>query len=77
MVLTKAELIGSLQHEVNILLHLADKVDARSMDYRPTPKQRSTIDWLGSQKGKPNAHVIGHIDAVGFYERLTQSLAKL
>jgi len=38
---------------------------------------RSTIDWWGSQKGKPNAHVVGHIDAAGFYERLTQSLAKL
>lgn len=46
MVLTKAELIGSLQNEVRILLHLAGKVDARSMDYRPTPKQRSTIEWL-------------------------------
>ena len=46
MVLSKAELIGSLQNEVRILLHLADKVDARSLDYRPTPKQRSTIEWL-------------------------------
>jgi hypothetical protein len=46
MVLTKAELIGSLQNEVRILLHLAGKVDARSIDYRPTPKQRSTIEWL-------------------------------
>jgi len=46
MVLTKSELIGSLQHEVNILIHLAGKVDARSADYRPTPKQRSTLEWL-------------------------------
>ena len=46
MVMSKAELIGSLQNEVRILLHLADKVDARSLDYRPTPKQRSTIEWL-------------------------------
>ena len=38
---------------------------------------RSTIDWWGSQRLKPNAHVIGHIDANGFYERLTASLAKL
>ena len=38
---------------------------------------RSTIDWWGSQREKPNAHVIGHIDAAGFYERLTKSLAKL
>jgi purine nucleosidase len=38
---------------------------------------RSTIDWWGSRKEKPNAHVIGHVDAEGFYERLTNSLAKL
>ena len=34
MVMTKAELIGSLQHEVRILLHLASKVDRATADYR-------------------------------------------
>ena len=38
---------------------------------------RSSIDWWGSQKQQPNVHVIGHVDANGFYERLTRSLAKL
>src|SRR5215217_7110492 len=46
MVLTKAELIASLQNEVRILLHLATKVDLAKIDYRPTPKQRSTIELL-------------------------------
>jgi len=46
MVLTKAELIGSLQNEVRILLHLATKIDGTSLDYRPTPKQRSSIELL-------------------------------
>ena len=46
MVLTKAELIASLQNEVRILLHLAGKLDATSVDYRPTPKQRSTLELL-------------------------------
>ena len=46
MVLTKSELIGSLQHEVRILLHLASKVDRDKLDYRPTPKQRSTLELL-------------------------------
>jgi hypothetical protein len=46
MVMTKAELIGSLQHEVNILLHLAGKVDRARLDYRPTPKQRSILELL-------------------------------
>jgi hypothetical protein len=46
MVLTKPELIGSLQNEVRILLHLAGKVDRAMLDYRPTPKQRSTLELL-------------------------------
>lgn len=46
MVLTKSELIGSLQHEVHILLHLASKIDRSTLDYRPTPKQRSTLELL-------------------------------
>ena len=46
MVLTTSELIASLQNEVRILLHLAGKVDGSSVDYRPTPKQRSTIELL-------------------------------
>ena len=46
MVLTKSELIGSLQHEVHILLHLAGKIDRAKLDYRPTGKQRSTMELL-------------------------------
>jgi hypothetical protein len=46
MVLTKSELISSLQNEVRILLHLASKVDSSNRDYRPTPKQRSTAELL-------------------------------
>jgi hypothetical protein len=46
MVLTTQELIASLQHEVRILVHLAGKVDRAKLDYRPTPKQRSTLELL-------------------------------
>jgi len=46
MVLTKAELIASLQNEVRILLHLAGKIEPRMLDYRPTPQQRSTLELL-------------------------------
>ncbi|HVH25268.1 MAG TPA: hypothetical protein VM818_00865 [Vicinamibacterales bacterium] len=46
MVLTKAELIGAFQKEVRILLHLAGKIDRTKLDYRPTSKQRSTIELL-------------------------------
>jgi hypothetical protein len=46
MVLTKEELIASLQNEVRILVHLAGKVDKSKLDYRPTPKQRSILELL-------------------------------
>src|SRR5687768_1728508 len=46
MVLTNAELISSLQKEVRILLHLATKLDKEHLDYRPTPKQRSSLEVL-------------------------------
>jgi hypothetical protein len=46
MVLTKAELTSSLRNEVRILLHLASKIDRTKLDYRPTPKQRSTLELL-------------------------------
>ena len=46
MALTKTELIASLQNEVRILLHLAGKVEPSMLDYRPTPKQRSTQELL-------------------------------
>ena len=46
MVLTKSELIGSLQNEVRILLHLAGKIPPAGLDYRPTPKQRSALELL-------------------------------
>ena len=46
MVLSKSEFIASLQNEVRILLHLATKIDRSMLDYRPTPKQRSTLELL-------------------------------
>jgi hypothetical protein len=46
MVLTKSELITLLQKEVRLLLHLTTKIDPSMLDYRPTPKQRSTIELL-------------------------------
>jgi len=46
MILTKSELVAALQNESRILLHLASKIDGAKLDYRPTPKQRSTIGLL-------------------------------
>ena len=44
--MTKSELIASLQNEVRILLHLIGKIDRKALEYRPTPKQRSTFELL-------------------------------
>jgi len=46
MILTKDELLSSLQNEVRILLHLISKVEQDKLDYRPNSKQRSTIELL-------------------------------
>ena len=46
MVLTRQELIDALQHEVKILVHLCGKVQPDMLDYRPTAKQRSTLELL-------------------------------
>jgi hypothetical protein len=46
MVLTKTELIAALQKEVGILIHLAQKLDDQSFHYRPTAKQRSSLELL-------------------------------
>ena len=46
MVLSKEELLQMLQKEVRILVHLAEKVEPSMIDYRPTPKQRSTLELL-------------------------------
>lgn len=46
MILTKSELIALLQREVRILQHLITKIEPAMLEYRPTPKQRSTIELL-------------------------------
>jgi hypothetical protein len=45
-VLSREELISALQHEVRVLLHLASKMEPEMGDYRPSPKQRSTMELL-------------------------------
>jgi hypothetical protein len=46
MVLTREELLASLQNEVRLFLHLAGKADQSKLDYRPTPKQRSILELV-------------------------------
>ena len=44
--ITKEQFIESFVKEIEIIKHLAEKVDKTKLDYRPTPGQRSTFELL-------------------------------
>jgi hypothetical protein len=46
MVLSKPEFLAAMRQEIRVVLHLASKVNEEQLDYRPTDKQRSTIELL-------------------------------
>ncbi len=46
MVLSKVELIASLQNEVRLAVHLASKAAPAHLDYRPSASQRSTLELI-------------------------------
>ena len=71
MILTRSELVTTLQQEVRILVHLAGKVEGSMLSYRPTPKQRSTLELLQYMAimGPTQLTVIEH----GVFDRPTLS----
>lgn len=44
--ITKEQFLASLRQETNIIKHLAAKIPADRMDWRPTPGQRSILELL-------------------------------
>ncbi len=44
--LTKEQYVESFVKELEIIKHLAEKVTPAMLDYRPTPKQRSTMELM-------------------------------
>ena len=44
--ITLDQFVASMQHETNVIKHLATKVPSGKLDWRPTPGQRSTIELL-------------------------------
>lgn len=44
--ITRDQLLSSMRHETNVIKHLALRVPAGKLDWRPTPKQRSTLELL-------------------------------
>jgi hypothetical protein len=79
MVLNKQELIGSLQNEIRILLHLAGKIDPTKLDYRPSAKQRSTLELLQYLSimgpGLVRAIKAGAFDPAGWGDAVAKSKA--
>ncbi len=46
MMYTRQHFLDSILHEAKVIKHLATKVPDAQLDYRPTPKQRSTLELL-------------------------------
>jgi len=44
--ITKEQLLESMRHETRVIQHLATKVPEDSLDYRPTPPQRSMRELM-------------------------------
>jgi len=65
MVLTKDELLSLLRNEVRLLEHLVSKADPAKLDYRPGPKQRSTLELLQYLAIMPRIH-FRHVMASAF-----------
>ncbi len=57
MVLTKEELVSALLGEVRILNHLLSKTGDDQLAYRPSEKQRSTVELLQYLSVMPGIHL--------------------
>jgi hypothetical protein len=44
--ITREQLLDSMRHETRVIKHLATKLPAGRLDWRPTPKQRSTLELM-------------------------------
>lgn len=44
--ITRDQLLASMRHEVRVIQHLATKLPPGSLEWRPTPAQRSVVELL-------------------------------
>ncbi len=76
--INKNDILNSLLSEIEIVRHLATKVPAGCMDYRPTEGQRSTLEVLrylaSCAAGGVSAMVDGNWDG---YQKWSQSVAEM
>ncbi len=54
--ITQKQFIVAFEKELEIIRHLAKKIDPKTLEYRPTPKQRSLLELL---------NYLGHIFELG------------
>jgi len=44
--ITRDQLLSSMRHETDVVKHLATRLPPGKLDWRPTPKQRSTLELM-------------------------------
>ena len=59
--ITKEQFIASLLWEISIIKHLWEKIDASKLDYKPTEKQRTTLELLQYMGQMISTGVLAHI----------------
>ena len=76
--LSKSDLLSAILKECHICVHLFDKIPDGKMDYRPTPKQRSTFELLQyltyCASGFTDALITGNWDGYGKFETEAASM---
>ena len=76
--ITKEQLLASMRHETAIIKHLATKVPADSLDYRPSPPQRSMLElmqYMTSMSSVPTIFsVTGNWDHAETMEQTAESV---
>ncbi len=76
--LGKQYLLDSFRHETACIKHLATKLDADRLDYRPTPAQRSTLELLRYLAVTAIGPVRFHLDGTwDFWEAREKELGTL
>ena len=63
--ITKEQYIESFLKEIDIIKHLAEKIEPKMLDYRPTPGQRSTLELL---------QYLGHIASTAISAYMASSI---
>lgn len=70
MMLSKEEYLGLINQEVQILKHLHSKITEADANYKPTEKQRTTLEWL-RYMAHQGSTITGILSGTGTWEELS------